>query len=77
MKLNKEKFEFRKDKLTYFGHVLSADGVTPDPEKVKAITELQVPTNVAELRRKIDMINYLGSLIPNLDAEMQPMTNLS
>ena len=33
LKLNREKCEFKKDRLTYFGHVLSADGVSPDPEK--------------------------------------------
>ena len=35
LKLNKEKCEIKKNKLTYFGHVLSAEGVSPDPEKVK------------------------------------------
>ena len=49
LKLNKKKCEIKKDTLTYFGHVLSARGVSPDPEKVKAITELQAPTNVPEL----------------------------
>ena len=44
-----EKCEIKKDSLTYFGHVVSVDGLSPDPEKVKAITELQAPTNYAEL----------------------------
>ena len=72
LKLNKEKCEIKKNKLTYFGHVLSAEGVSPDPEKVKAITELQAP----ELRRLIGMINYLGRFIPNLVTVMHPMTEL-
>ena len=32
LKLNKEKCEIKKNKLTYFGHVLSAEGVSPDRE---------------------------------------------
>ena len=32
-KLNKEKCEIKKNKLTYVGHVLSAEGVSPDPEE--------------------------------------------
>ena len=72
LKLNKEKCEIKKNKLTYVGHVLSAEGVSPDPEKVKAITELQAP----ELRRLIGMINYLGRFIPNLATVMHPMTDL-
>ena len=70
LKLNKKKCEIKKDKLTYFGYVLSAEGVSPDPEKVNAITELQAPTNVPELRRVIVMINYLGRFIRNLATEM-------
>ena len=74
--LNKEKCEINKESLTYFGHVFSADGLSPDPEKVKAVTELQAPTNVPELRRVIGMINYLGRFVPNLATIMQPMTDL-
>ena len=76
LKRNKEKCEIKGNKITYFGHVLSAEGVSPDPEKVKAITELQAPTNVPELRRLIGMINYLGRFIPNLATVMHPMTDL-
>ena len=46
------------------------------PEKVKAITELQVPTYVPELRRVIGMINYLRRFMPNLATEIHPMTDL-
>ena len=74
--LNKEKCEINKESLTYFGHVFSADGLSPDPEKVKAVTELQAPTNVPELRRVIGMINYLRRFVPNLATIMQPMTDL-
>ena len=35
LKLNKEKCEIKKNKLRYFGHVLSAEGVSPDPEKME------------------------------------------
>ena len=74
--LDKEKCEINKESLTYFGHVFSADGLSPDPEKVKAVTELQAPTNVPELRRVIGMINYLRRFVPNLATIMQPMTDL-
>ena len=76
LKLNKEKCEIKKDKLMYFGHVVSADGLSPDPGKVETITELQAPTNVPELRRVIGMMNYLGRFIPNLATVMHPMNEL-
>ena len=35
LKLNTNNCEFKKSTLNYFGHVFSADGVFPDPGKVK------------------------------------------
>ena len=74
--LNREKCEFKKDRLIYFGHVVRADGVSPDSEKVKATRELEAPNNVPELRKVMGTINYLGRFIPNLATEMHPMSDL-
>ena len=76
LKLYKEKCEIKKDRLTYFGHVLSADGVSPDLRKVEAITELPAPRNAPELRRVTGMIHYLERFRPNLATVLQPMTDL-
>ena len=40
------------DKLTvgYFGHIISADGLKPDPTKVKAIQDLPPPVDKKELQ---------------------------
>lgn len=76
LKLSEEKLEFKRVSLTYFGHVPRTDGLSPDPEKVKAISELQATTNVPELDKLIGMINYLERFVPNLATIMQPMTNL-
>ena len=43
LKLNPEKCEFRRDKVTYVGHELSKAGVRPDPEKIRAIQEMKPP----------------------------------
>lgn len=39
----KEKCEFFKEQLHYFGHVISADGIHTSPEKVRAIVEAPCP----------------------------------
>ena len=48
--LNPQKCEFSKNKLTFLGHVIDADGITADPDKTKAIVEMSPPKNVPELR---------------------------
>lgn len=56
--------------------MISAEGVSPSPDRVKAIRELPSPTNVPELRRIIGMINYLGRFVPDLSTIMHSLTEL-
>lgn len=76
LKLNRDKCQFGKLEIQYFGHIIGKDGIKPNPEKVKAITELPSPTNITELRQCIGMINYLGKFLPDLSAVMYPITSL-
>ena len=48
--LNGEKCQFRLHKLTFFGHDLSSEGVTPSEEKIAAVVNAQAPKNVSEVR---------------------------
>ena len=45
VKFNRGKLQLRLKEVTYIGHVLSAYGLQPDPEKVKAIREMPTPTD--------------------------------
>lgn len=76
LKLNKEKCVFRKTELSFLGHIVDAQGVRADPEKVRAIKDLQEPKNVNELRRALGLINYMGKYIPNLATEGDPLYEL-
>ena len=76
LKLSQKKCKIRKPKICYFGNVISKDGVSPDPEKVKAIQELPAPKNVQELHQGLGMINYLGKFLPNLSLVISPMSEL-
>jgi len=76
LKLNKDKCEFRKSSLTYVGHLITADGVKPDPEKVRAVAEMPRPTNTKELQTFLGFINYLTKFIPNLSQKTQVLRQL-
>jgi hypothetical protein len=51
-------------------------GVQPSAGRINAIKDMPSPTNVAELRRVLGMINYLGRFLPNLATVISPMTDL-
>ncbi|CAB4018481.1 Hypothetical predicted protein [Paramuricea clavata] len=76
LKLNHAKCIFGATELTFLGHIMSADGVKPDPRKIEAITKMPVPTSPAELQRFLGMVNYLGKFIPNLSDETAPLRAL-
>ena len=64
--LNAEKCEFWCDQIKFLGHVISKNGVTPDPAKPAAIKEMEAPTNTTELHRFKDIVKQLGKLLPHL-----------
>ena len=51
LKLNKDKCRFRVSDVSYVGHVLSADGIKPDPLKVEAVKAVPPPGDRKELQR--------------------------
>ena len=64
--LNSKKLELRRERVTFFGAEYSAQGMHPDPKKVQGITEMTVPTDKQQLQSFLGMVNYMGTLIPNL-----------
>ncbi|KAL2230890.1 UNVERIFIED_CONTAM: Transposon Ty3-G Gag-Pol polyprotein [Sesamum indicum] len=48
------KCEFWVNQVVFFVHVVSGDGVKPDPSKVKAIMEWRVPKNATECQQSFD-----------------------
>src|SRR5687767_11462447 len=44
------KCEFWLEKVAFLGHILTAKGVSVDPEKVEAVSNWQQPTNLSEIQ---------------------------
>ena len=76
LKLNKSKCKFRQPVVDYMGHTISANGVKPQAEKVKAITDMLPPKNTTELKRFFGMINYLGRYLKDLSSVAKPLSDL-
>ena len=73
LKLNKAKCQFRQHEISYIGHVLSKDGIKPDPKKTEAITQMTPPQNKEEVQRFLGMLTYLAKFIPNLSQIAAPL----
>ena len=62
--------------MPFFGMVLTADGIKPDPKKVETIKNWPVPQNVTELQSFLGSINYLSHFIPGLSQLRKPLQAL-
>ncbi len=76
MKLSMSKCTFLRERVSYLGHILSKDGITPDPEKCKLIQTLERPRTVREIRSFVGMVPYYRRYIPHCAEMMEPLTSL-
>ncbi|KAM9514757.1 LOW QUALITY PROTEIN: uncharacterized protein ACWYII_045520 [Salvelinus alpinus] len=74
--LNPEKSTVGATEVSYFGHVLTATGIKPDPQKISAIKEMEPPKNRAELETVLGMVNYLAKFAPSLSNANAPLHQL-
>ena len=74
---NRNKCEFNKRHLSFFGHVWSPEGVSADPKKLEAIRNLKTPENPDELRSLLGMASYVSRIIPNFATVTEPLRRLT
>lgn len=70
------KYEFFKDHIKYLGHVISKDGISVDPDKIKAIINFPVPKDVSDVRSFMGITGYYRKFIEGFSKIENPITSL-
>ncbi|KAL2240889.1 UNVERIFIED_CONTAM: Transposon Tf2-11 polyprotein [Sesamum indicum] len=70
------KCEFWVNQVVFLGHVISGDGVMPDPSKVKALMEWKVPKNATEVRSFSGLAGYYRRFVEGFSIIARPLTKL-
>lgn len=73
IKLNKAKMKLNQSEVRFFGHVLSKEGLKPDPQKAVAISSMEAPKDAAALQRFLGLVNYMAKFIPKLSETSVPL----
>ena len=71
--LNPDKCTISTDSVKFLGHMVSAEGISPDPRKLEALATLQAPTDIAELRRALGMFTFLTKFLPEMATISAPL----
>ena len=76
LKLNPDKCELFTKKVKFCGKIFSSKGIEQDPERIKALTNMQLPTNAAELQQYLCALNWMRSHIPDFARISKPLRKL-
>ena len=71
-----QKCKFCRTKLLFLGHVVSKDGIMPNPAKTKIVQEMKPPTDLKGLRRFLGVTGYYRRFIKDYAKIAKPLTTL-
>ena len=63
--------------MPFIGHVLSSEGLKPDPAKIEAIIKMDTPEDVAGVQRIVSIVKYLSKFLQRLSDMCEPLRRLT
>ncbi len=77
LKVSIDKCQFCQPQVKYVGHIVSADGIATDPDKVEVVKHWREPTHLKPLKSFLGFCSYYRRFIANYSAIVRPLSELT
>lgn len=74
LKVQLDKSEFLRKEVEFLGHVITQEGVKPNPSKIEAVEKFPLPTTPKEIKSFLGLIGYYRRFIANFSQIVTPLT---
>lgn len=74
LKVQLDKSEFLCKEVAFLGHVITPEGIKPNPSKIEAIQKYPIPKTTKEIKAFLGLIGYYRRFIANFANITSPMT---
>ncbi|XP_078794519.1 uncharacterized protein LOC101163464 isoform X2 [Oryzias latipes] len=72
-----EKCEFHVSTIPFLGYIIEAGNIRPDPAKIEAVTQWEVPQSRKKLQQFLGFANFYRRFIRNYSSIAAPLTQLT
>lgn len=74
LKIQLDKSHFLSKEVAYLGHIVTPEGVKPNPDKIKAIKEYPIPRTTKQIKGFLGLLGYYRKFIPDFAKVTKPLS---
>jgi len=75
LKIQLDKSEFLRKEVDFLGHVVTPEGIKPNPKKIEAIMKFPVPRTQKQIKSFLGILGYYRKFIKDFAKLTKPMTH--
>lgn len=75
LRIQLDKSEFLRQNVEFLGHIITPDGIKPNPRKIKAIQEFPIPKTSRDIKSFLGMLGFYRKFIKDFAKITKPLTS--
>lgn len=74
LKIQLDKSEFLRREVAFLGHIVTSDGIKPNPSKISAVKNYPIPKSQKEIKQFLGLLGYYRRFIKDFARLTKPLT---